>query len=205
MSKLKIYGVPLSRAFRALWCANEIGIEYESVPTHFAGGGTRTPEFLSVNPNGKLPAIDLAGFKLSESMAIDFYLAKKFNSSLIGPTAEDEALVLQWSFWAVYELERQLLTVWLNREFLPSEKRNSTAADDAIRQIQRPLGVLEKTLGKSNYLLGSNFSLADLNVAAVIFWAKLGKMPLTGFPNIAMWADTCLSRPACEKAKPKFE
>jgi glutathione S-transferase len=71
MSQLKIYGVPLSRAFRALWCANEIGIPYESVPTHFAAGGTRTPEFLAINPNGKLPAIELGGLQALAKTAQD--------------------------------------------------------------------------------------------------------------------------------------
>jgi glutathione S-transferase len=203
MSGLKIYGVPISRAFRALWCANEIGLAYESVPTHFAGGGTRTPEFLAINPNGKVPAIELGDFRLSESMAIDFYLARKFDSRLIGPTIEDEALVLQWSFWAVYELERQLLTAWLNRAFLPPEKRNAGAADDAIKQIQRPLGVLENALSGRQHLLGNDFSLADLNVGAVMFWTRLGDVPLSNFPQAQAWLDRCLSRPACLKAMPK--
>jgi glutathione S-transferase len=203
MSTLKIYGVPVSRAFRTLWCANEIGIPYENVPTHFAGGGTRTPEFLAINPNGKVPTIELGGFRLSESMAIDFYLARKFNSTLIGPTVEEEALVLQWSFWAVYELERPLLTAWLNRAFLPADKRNAAAADDAIKHIQRPLAVLEGALTRTRNLLGSDFSLADLNVGAVMYWAKLGSVPLVEFPRISAWLEACLSRPACQKAMPK--
>jgi hypothetical protein len=64
MSDLKIYGVPLSRAYRALWMANELGLHYENVPIHFADGSAKTAEYLAVNPNGRIPAIDDNGFKL---------------------------------------------------------------------------------------------------------------------------------------------
>ena len=83
MSNLKIYGVPLSRAYRALWMANELGLDYENVPIHFADGSAKTPEYLAVNPNGRIPAIDDNGFKLWESMAINLYLAKKHGSGLL--------------------------------------------------------------------------------------------------------------------------
>ena len=202
MTALKIYGVPLSRAFRPLWCANELGLSYENVPTHFAGGQTKTPEFLAINPNGKLPAIEQDGFTLSESMAINFYLAKKAGGDLIPGGLEGEARVLQWSFWAVYELEKQLLAAWLNRSFLPEEKRSAAAADEAEKQIQRPLKVLESALQKTGYLIGSNFTLADLNVAAVMSWALPGKVNMAAFPNVAKWLEACLNRDAAKKAKP---
>jgi Glutathione S-transferase, N-terminal domain len=58
MSRLKIYGIPMSRAFRVLWMANELGLNYENVPIHFADGSSKTPEYLAINPNGKIPAIE---------------------------------------------------------------------------------------------------------------------------------------------------
>ena len=81
MSDLKIYGVPLSRAYRALWMANELGLDYENVPVHFADGSAKTPEYLAVNSNGRIPAIDDNGFKLWESMAINLYLARSTAAS----------------------------------------------------------------------------------------------------------------------------
>jgi glutathione S-transferase len=201
MSAFKIYGIPLSRAFRPLWCANELGVRYENVPIHFAGGQTKTPEFLAINPNGKLPAIENDGFNLSESMAINFYLAKKFGGDLIPGGIEGEARVLQWSFWAVYELEKQLLATWLNRSLLPEEKRNAAAADEAEKQIQRPLKVLESALKNTGYLIGNKFTLADLNVAAVMSWARSGKVDITAYPNTEKWLDACLDREAAKKAK----
>ena len=103
MSKLKIYGVPQSRAYRTLWMANELGLDYENIPIHFADGSAKTPEYLAVNPNGRIPAIDDNGFKLWESMAINLYLAKKHASGLSPKTMEDEAQAIQWSFWAITE------------------------------------------------------------------------------------------------------
>ena len=88
MSNLKIYGVPLSRAYRALWMANELGLDYENVPINFADGSAKTSEYLAVNPNGRMPAIDDNGFKLWESMAINLYLAKKHGGVSLPKTME---------------------------------------------------------------------------------------------------------------------
>src|SRR6266571_8430592 len=88
MSNLKVYGVPGSRAYRVLWMVNELGLDYEHVPVHFGDGSARTPEYLAVNPNARIPAIDDAGFKLWESMAINLYLAKKHDKGFWPKTLE---------------------------------------------------------------------------------------------------------------------
>src|SRR5437660_445244 len=117
---LKIYGVPRSRAFRTLWMAKELGLEYEHVPIDFAGGGTRTPEYLKVNPNGHVPAIDDDGFVLWESMAINLYLAKKHSAGSLYPIRfEDEARAWQWSFWGMTEDERPVQSAMFIRALLP--------------------------------------------------------------------------------------
>ena len=77
---LKIYGVARSRAFRTLWMAKELGLDYEHIKVDFATGETRRPEHLALNPNGHVPVIDDDGFILWESMAINLYLAKKYGS-----------------------------------------------------------------------------------------------------------------------------
>ena len=80
MSGLRIYGIARTRAFRALWVAMELGIDYEHIPLEIGSAGARTAEFLAVNPNGRLPAIDDDGFVLWESLAITLYLAKKHST-----------------------------------------------------------------------------------------------------------------------------
>ena len=88
---LKIYGVARSRAFRVLWMAQELGLDYEHVKVDFASGETRESGFLALNPNGQVPVIDDDGFILWESMAINLYLAKKYGMGGLYPSRlEDE-------------------------------------------------------------------------------------------------------------------
>src|ERR1700758_5146732 len=75
--QLCIYGVARTRAFRALWAGEELGLPYEQKPIEIGDAGARTPEFLALNPNGRLPVIVDGDFVLSESLAIPLYLAKK--------------------------------------------------------------------------------------------------------------------------------
>ena len=98
MAGLRIYGIARTRAFRALWVAMELGIDYEHIPLEIGSAGARTPEFLAVNPNGRLPAIDDDGFVLWESLAITLYLAKKHSTGGLYPaTLEAEAKTWQWT------------------------------------------------------------------------------------------------------------
>src|SRR5437867_8344485 len=127
---LKIYGIARSRAFRVLWMAKELGVEYEHIPTALAD--TRSPEYLAINPNGHIPAIDDDGFILWESMAINLYLAKKHSVGELYPTRlEDEVRAWQWSFWGMTEVEPPVHTALMNRAVYPEEKRDAAAADAA--------------------------------------------------------------------------
>ena len=201
MGNLKIYGVPLSRAYRALWMANELGLDYENVPIHFADGTAKTPEYLAVNPNGRIPAIDDDGFKLWESMAINLYLAKKHGGVLLPKTMEGEASAIQWSFWVMTEVEKPALAVLLHRFFLPVEHRDSKMADEGEQQLQKPLAVLDQQLATTGYLVGPTFTVADLNVAAVLSWARIGGVALLSFPHVDQWLAGCLNWPAAVKAR----
>ncbi len=112
MTGLRIYGVARTRAFRALWAAEELGIPYEHRPVEIGDAGARTPEFLALNPNGRLPVIVDGDFVLPESLAITLYLAKKYSNGKLYPAkVEDEARVWQWSFWAIAEVDRGV-NIW---------------------------------------------------------------------------------------------
>jgi glutathione S-transferase len=203
MGKLTIYGVPVSRAFRTLWMANELGLAYENVPIHFADGTSKTPEYLAVNPNGKIPAIDDDGLKLWESMAINLYLAKKYDKGLWLTSPETEAQAIQWSVWVMAEVEKPALAVLLHKVFLPEVQRDAKAAADGERQLQPPLKVLDQALAKTGYLVGSGFSVADLNVASVLSWAKMGRVDLSAYPHVDTWLTAALQRPAAVQASPQ--
>ncbi len=106
---LRIYGSARSRATRTLWMAEELGLKHEHFDYAPRSPATRTPEYLALNPNGRVPTIDDDGFVLSESMAINLYLAKK-HGKLYPSDAKNEARAWQWSFWETDRLDRQLTT-----------------------------------------------------------------------------------------------
>ena len=202
MSSLKVYGVARSRAFRALWMTAELGLDYNHVKIDFVHGGTRTPEYLAVNPNGHIPAIDDDGFILWESMAINLYLAKKYSPGGLYPDRpEAEARAWQWSFWGMTEVEPPSRTALVNRVGYPGRERDPAAADAAERALAAPLKVLDGIVGTGRYLLGDHFSVADLNVASILTWARQARVDLSAVPNTAAWLRTCHDRPAAQATR----
>lgn len=197
---IKLYGVTRSRALRCLWMLEELGVPFEHVPSTFANGGTRTPEFLKINPNGHVPALTDGDLTLFESLAINLYLARKYGPALWPGTPEDEGRTYQWSIWAMTELEEPLLVCLLNRAVFPEAQRDAAKADDAAKRAVGPLKVLDAALAGRQYLLGDTFTVADLNVAAVALWTKLGRVDVSAMPNVAAWLWRCLSRPAFDRA-----
>jgi glutathione S-transferase len=199
---LKIYGVARSRAFRTLWMAKELGLDYEHIKIDFATGETRTPAHLALNPNGHVPVIDDDGFILWESMAINLYLAKKYGrDGFYPPRLVDEALAWQWSFWGMTEVERPVLTALFNRAILPENERDPAAADAAEKTLAQPLKVLDGALGHSPHLLGGKFTVADLNVASILAWARPAQIDFSPFPKVAEWSRNCAERPAARAAR----
>jgi glutathione S-transferase len=199
---LKIYGVARSRAARVLWMAKELGLDYEHIRVDFATGDTRRPEHLARNPNGHVPVIDDDGFILWESMAINLYLAKKYDKSGLHPARpEDEARAWQWSFWGMTGVERPLLTALLNRAVYPEREQDTAAADDAERSLAQPLGVLDGALSHSAFLLGEQFTVADLNVASILAWARPAQIDVSPFPKVAEWLKNCAERPAARAVR----
>ena len=106
MSKLKIYGVPISRSISNIWAALELGIEYENVPIGWHDNSIYSQAYRAINPNARVPAIKDGDFIMWESLAINLYLVKKHGGPLAPRTLEEEALALQWTLWAATQLER---------------------------------------------------------------------------------------------------
>ncbi len=199
MSSLRIYGIARTRAHRALWVAMELGLDYEHLPIEIGDAGARSPEFLAINPNGRLPVIVDAGFVLFESLAITLYLAKKHSLGKLYPaTLEGEAKAWQWSFWAIAEVDRGV-NIWsLHAVRLPPQERDAALREEALKVIAAPFAVLDAALAKTPYLLGNDFMVADLNVAAVI--SRAIDMDLSAVPHLKAWLTRCLDRPAARAA-----
>ena len=198
---IKLYGVPRSRAMRCLWMLEELGLPYENVKTDFATGATREPVYLRINPNGHIPALDDDGVVLWESMAINLYLARKYDKGLWPRTLADEGRALQWSFWVMTEAEEPVITALLHRRVFPEAQRSAAKAADAGERFKRPLAVLDGALAGTPYLLGDVFTVADLNVASVLAWVPLAGLDLAGAPRANDWLRRCTARPALARAQ----
>jgi glutathione S-transferase len=211
---LKIYGIGPSRAVRPIWTALELGVQFELISTPYAGGATRTPEFLAINPNGHIPVLiderPEGAVTVWESMACALYIARvqgKADGQTIAPaTPREEAEALRWSFWTVSELEADALTVLMHRMAMPEDQRKPELADKAESRLRVPLAVLEKHLqaqlaqGEA-YLAANRFTVADVCVASVASWVRPAAGLLAQYPAVSSWLKLCLDRPAQTQAR----
>jgi len=196
----KLYGTSRSRSARSLWALEELGVKYEHLP--IATTEAKSAENLKRNPNGHVPVLEDDGVVVWESMAINLYLAEKYGKNLLWP-AEPAARadIYKWSFWAMSEVEPHLIAILRNRVMNPPEQRDEKAALAAIEALKAPLGVLEESLKGKEYLLGKNFTIADLNVAAVMSWVPMMRLDLSSTPNVQAWLQKCLGREANKKVR----
>ena len=202
MSKPVLYGSSNSRAIRSIWAMEETGIEYDHVPTNFSEQ-SKEPTYLAVNPNGRIPSLVDGDLTMCESMAINLYLAKKYATDLYPDNAEDEARAMQWSVWGISEIEPLQMRIVVQKLFVPEEKRNMKAIEGSEKGLQRPLAVLDAHLASQPFLLGAQFSIADLNLSAVMMLLKQTKTDISAFENVGKWMEACYDRPACKRAREK--
>jgi glutathione S-transferase len=199
---MKLYGVKASRAMRSIWAAEEVGVDYEWIPTSYLEP-SKTPEYLAINPNGRIPALVDGDLVLFESMAINLYLAKTYGGKLHPSDAHDEARAIQWTIWGLTELEPHLIPMVMHKVFLPKDQRDSAVVANAEAALERPLGVLDDQVSDREYLLGGDFTIADLNVAGVLATAIFAKYDFSKFENVARWMSRCTGRPSFARTQAK--
>lgn len=194
---LTIFGTAPSRAFRVLWAAEELGLAYELKPYHFTATEIKEPPFLAINPNGAIPAISDNGFPMFESLAITMYLAQK--AGKLWPSAlPNQARTYQWTLWAATEIEPQIGIWAYNTIVLPEAERKPELVADAVEKLHKRFAVLEAVLQDRDYLLGKDFSIADLNLASVMFRAP--QLGIDAYPRVRAWHQRCYSRQAAKAA-----
>ncbi len=192
-----IFGTSKSRAFRVLWLAKELDIAFEHQPTDWRTCG-KDPDYLALNPAGSIPCLREDDFILAESMAINLYLARKYPK--LWPSEErNQAVALQWSFWAATDLEEPYNRWADHQHWLPPELRKPELAKAAINELDRPLTRLDTALSKRAWLLEDRFTVADLNVASVICFPS--GIPLARWPHVSRWLSSCVQRPAFNDAE----
>ena len=200
---ITLYGIAASRTFRCYWMAEELGIDYQRNNLDFRSDALREPSYLAINPNGRIPALTDGDYVLWESMAINLYLASKYREhhNLWPDTLETQGLAYQWSFWVMTELEHPLLSILMHKRILPQQKRDPQKLARNEGVVKRPLEILDQALIGQDYLCGKNFTVADLNVAAVLSWSKPARFSLKPYPQLDAWLKRCLDRPARKRAQ----
>ncbi len=199
---MKLYGTPASRAMRSIWAAEEVGVDYEFIPTSFRDE-SKTPEYLAINPNGRVPALVDGDLELFESMAINLYLAKTYGGKLYPSDAQDEARAIQWTIWGMTELEPYLIPIFLHKMFLPEDERDPAVVANAEAAVERPLAVLDAHVSDREYLLGGDFTIADLNLAGALSSARFASFDFSKFENVTRWMSRCTGRPSFASAQAK--
>ena len=196
---LTIHGSARSRTMWVLWMAEELGLDYAHDPVAWDDPRLKSADFLQLNPAGAIPTIEDSGFALAESLAINLYLARKHDLGELYPASlEGEAQAWRWSLWAQGELEP-----WIMRE---TRETASTAADaELIRPATaRALATLERALTGREWLAGARFTVADLNVAAVLSPSRSEHLDLAPYPGVAAWLARCYARPAALAVRGRF-
>ena len=199
---LKIHGLARSRAFRCIWTAEEAGLPYEVIPVAF--GPDLKAAVAAVNPNGKVPALQDGSLTLFESLAINLHIAGKAGAPLM-PAGDDGSRVLQWTLWAGTEAEPAIMQWAYNTYIHPAEKRDAALAKAGAEAVAPRLAVLDQHLGGTGFLVGAGFTVADLNLASVLYGAWMNGFDFGPYPKVKAWLDACLTRPAALAARKQRE
>lgn len=199
---MKLYHVPGSRSARVLWLLIELGLEYEVETLSLADGSLRQPQYLALNPLGRVPTFEDAGVVFYESGAIVQYVLERYAEGRLAPAvdAAERARFLQWFHWGEATLLPPIVTMNSHRFVLPEADRSAKAVDVAQRQLARILRVLESEVEGRAFLVDDAFSAADIMVGYGVTLAKwVGALPET-LPGVTAWLDGLAARPAYQSA-----
>lgn len=192
---MKLYWSPRSRSFSGLWLMEETGQPYERVLTDISTGAQKTPEFLAVNPMGKVPALKDGDVSIAEASAICAYVADCYPEAKLAPPIGDprRGKYLQWLFFSPGCIEPAIIQI-----FTKIDVPTSTAAWGSATQV---FDVLDAALEKGPYLLGETFSAADImSGSGLNFAVRLFKM-VPPRPSFDRYIDACAARPAFQRAE----
>jgi glutathione S-transferase len=187
--------LPSGNGYKVRLVLRQLGLPYELVEVDIKTGGSRTPEFLAKNPNGRIPTLEIPGRGyLAESHAIIWYLAE--GSRLVPADALDRARMWQWMCFEQYNLEPNIGSArfWL-ASLRKTEAELGQKLVDARRNGYAALDVLEQGLGDKLFLAGGRYSLADIALYAYTHVAPEGGFSLETYPGIRAWCARIEAQP----------
>jgi len=199
---LTLYHSNQSRSVRPRWLLEEIGTPYEVVRLSLADQEHKRPEYLRINPNGTVPALVDGDLALFESAAICEYLADRFPEKRLAPPVGTAArgLYYQWIHYAMATLEPPIVTIFLHTIRRPEPERNAALAAEARERLGSALDVVERALAGREFILGKDFTAADVMMGSTLGWARMFGMMDDARPNIAAYVTRISARPAFQRA-----
>jgi glutathione S-transferase len=196
---LTFYYAPMSTASVTALVLEELGIPCERVKLDFKKGDTKKPDFLKLNPNGKVPTLVHDGVPIWESAAITMYLGETFGveKGLYPAAGPKRGEAMKWIVWANVTLGGAVARWAYNaQEWAPADERNAKAGEAGRQATLDCLRILDGALEGRSYLVGDGYSLADSHVLSFVDWLQHMKVDLTPFPNVKAWFTRGSARPA---------
>ncbi|HEX2270906.1 MAG TPA: glutathione S-transferase family protein [Pyrinomonadaceae bacterium] len=194
LEMMKLYGTPPTRALRVIWLLNELGLEYEMLPVDILQGETKDQVFRTLNPAAKVPVLVDGSLVVTESAAIQLYLADKNpQAGFVPETVEDRAQMYRWIFFLVTEIEQPLWRIARHTFLYPEEKRLPQDVDLARQECVEMVAVLERHMEEREFMVADRLSVADFNAAYTLDWANEEKM-LDGTPRLREYLKSMYAR-----------
>lgn len=196
---LTIYGNKPQRVVRCLWTLEELGVAYQQIGVSDKAGRA----FRALNPAGKTPVLVDGDFILTESCAINTYLAAKEESSLLPNDPQTRARVDQWTSWAITEVEFHftIMVREIRRAGAAGEAPDKAVIGECLGAVSETLAALETHLAAGNaYVAGDAFTIGDINTCFPVAGIS-GQIDMTPFPKIADWIARCTAREAWQRVQ----
>jgi glutathione S-transferase len=191
----------MSTATITMLVMEELGVRCERVRVDVKKGETKTPDYLKLNPNGKVPMLVHDGTPIWESAAITLYLGELYGADkkLYPPPGPQRGEAMKWIVWANVTLG-DAAHRWLRNTgtWVPTEQHNAKAAEAAKVDMHNCLRMLDQALTSKSFLTGS-YTLADTHVNSFVDWLRYSKVDFTPYPALNAWGDRCRARPAYAK------
>ncbi|WP_100657846.1 glutathione S-transferase family protein [Alteromonas flava] len=197
---LKILSFPGTRGLRITWAAEELNIPYEYQLINLYQGEHKQPAYRSISPLGKVPVIQDGDLVIAESGAIVTHLADKVGRMIPTCGSDARGRFEQAMYFALTELEQPLWTIAKHTFVFPEEKRVPAIIEVAQWEFQQALKILNEMLADNEFILGADFSVADIITGQILIWAQNAKQPIP-FDSISAYAERVVARPALKRAK----
>ena len=192
---MKLYEFGPSRALRVRWTLQELDVPFEAVTIDLRAGEHRSPEFLKINPAGKLPVLVDGDMVLTESVAIVLYLAEKYpDKRLIPADPAQRAQLYRWLLFTATELEQPLWRIACHTLLYPEDKRLPGEIALARGDFAKMAPVMETHMQGRQFVVGDTATVGDFVLAYTLDWAKLVKL-LGGFPVLDAYLERMYARP----------